>query len=653
MAKMSECRVPLIILAIITLLLGVIYWPGTQGGFLLDDDHNIKTATLQDVSIGSMKYMLSNNISGPTKRPVSALSFAINHHFMGGAPESYKKINIVIHAVTTLIVFAFLVHVFALAKVCRPASVLQMKAMHPGVCWAALLGSVLWAVSPMHVSTVLYAVQRMTMLATLFSLLTIILYVRARLNLAYGFKYRYWVYLTAAFICFVLAGLSKENGLLVIPLIIVLELTLLKHLAPRIPFDINAKLSRVLVGLFILSLLVAVIMAVQLAIPAYAGRSFTLTERLLSQSYVLAQYLLQLVLPYAHSLKFYYDDFIPVGVHDPRFWLSAIFWASVISVLVVYKGVHRQVLLGLSLFYLLAHSMESSFWPLEMVFEHRNYLASVGVFGLIGYGVYVVGAKKITRAPNRGAHGRSFVWPAVATTYLFVVAFYGLMLHERVSVWADDRLFARMMAIYNPNSMRANLELAKVYLKEGDIERGARALAALKEKFPNEMGFPLIEMLVLCQSDGLTQGYLRNISTIAGALPVSPLALKALQDLLGLIADGKCKNNDPDLMLDVTYQVMVNKKTASLRTGVLSHAYNLYLHRRYAEAADLFDRVLHMDSRENASKVFALYHLGIINISQGNNSAAREQLSEIQRIQGGSGLTNESISLMRLLTIRP
>ena len=103
--------------------------------------------------------------SGLLYRPVAMLTFAINHAVVGAfTPFSLTATNVAIH-----LVVGALLYLFALAVLQTPAlrahrlSTYQLKVV-------ALLAASIWLLHPIHVSTVLYAVQRMAQLSTLFTL---------------------------------------------------------------------------------------------------------------------------------------------------------------------------------------------------------------------------------------------------------------------------------------------------------------------------------------------------------------------------------------------------------------------------------------------------------------------------------------------------
>gem|GEM_PF-4294607 len=79
-----------------------------------------------------------------------------------------------------------------------------------------------WALHPMQLSTVMYVVQRMTMLSAMFTLLAIIVYLRYRSSQMTIMQRSYW--LASIAVLTLLSFLSKENGILTLVYIALIEL---------------------------------------------------------------------------------------------------------------------------------------------------------------------------------------------------------------------------------------------------------------------------------------------------------------------------------------------------------------------------------------------------------------------------------------------
>jgi hypothetical protein len=131
-------------------------------------------------------------VAGPY-RPVAALSNAVNYALHGAAPGGYHAVNVALHAVTTLLVYA-------LAR--RLLEVLAPTRARAGALGAALL----FAVHPAHVEAVAPMVGRGDLLAAAGGL--------GALLLALDWRRRWWR-LPAAVALLAAAVLAKETAAVV------------------------------------------------------------------------------------------------------------------------------------------------------------------------------------------------------------------------------------------------------------------------------------------------------------------------------------------------------------------------------------------------------------------------------------------------------
>jgi hypothetical protein len=125
--------------------------------------------------------VLSGVGSGPLGRPLAMLTFAVESVLSGGMhPAVSKCVNIALHAINGLFLHALL----------RLLVRHSRMPLWPGVREApealALAVTALWILHPLHVSTVLYDVQRMTMLSSMAILAGLIQFVRWRTSCLVG-----------------------------------------------------------------------------------------------------------------------------------------------------------------------------------------------------------------------------------------------------------------------------------------------------------------------------------------------------------------------------------------------------------------------------------------------------------------------------------
>ena len=438
----------LLFLAIVIAL--AVLAPGLSGGFLLDDYPNL--AVLNQVpenpALGQLVQLAGTGFAGILGRPLSIFSFLLQHETWP-EPFGFKLINLLIHLFNGVL----------LAAVCQ---LLRKQCESLRFSNQALILIVfIWLIHPIQVSTVLYVVQRMTLLASMFILLGILGYLVGRKLLISG-KQRAGLslMLAAPAIGAALGLLSKENGVLIYAYLLVMEFFLLRSLNDD---GLLRRVSLLAVYLPISIGAVAFLAYVPSTFSGYEQRGFTLTERLLTQGPVLLTYLQSILIPRESLFGLFHDDF-PIfnNVLNLRVIASyaLLIAGSVIALQRQSRHKARYSLFGFALFWFLAgHSMESSFIPLEIYFEHRNYLPLFGVLLWL-----VVTLESITLAQD--GLGRAAV---IGFSGLLV----GLIIFTTLrlsSAWGDPVSLASSSVEFHPASYRAQNNYVQTLANAGQVE---------------------------------------------------------------------------------------------------------------------------------------------------------------------------------------
>ncbi|MDA8961916.1 hypothetical protein N9H37_00990 [Congregibacter sp.] len=420
------------------------YWPGLEGGHILDDAGSVQPLAMLREQPEALWDTVQGELSGPLGRPISTLTFALEYAFLDGDVAVLKRHSILLHTLN-FVLACYLLQVLFSARTGSSSTII------------ALAGATLWALAPQQTSTVLYAVQRMAMLSAFFVLLALIAYLKWR-NLSHPKLVRScWAIVCVA--CVLAAPFAKENGVVAIPLIMVLELlwfrppaVLFKELRPK-----RRLATYGLIGAVFLTLCM-VFWNLETLRASYVTRSFTLDERFLSQPRALLDYARQFYWPNLNLLGVYHDDF---AVGTPGSFFRDVLLASFVLLcgLACFVSVFTGVFSGLAfavLAYLAAHSLESSVLALEPYFEHRNYLPSVFLA--------LIPALALDRA--RQTDWR-LLGPLVAWTYVLIL-FLTLQTSSQVKIWSRDLLLAVHHLHGHPDSMRANADLATKSAMLGD-----------------------------------------------------------------------------------------------------------------------------------------------------------------------------------------
>ncbi len=446
------------LLAVIVLCV-LVYMPGLAGPFLFDDSVHIsqnEKVHINDLSLSSLiQAWRSSYSSFPSNRPLAQLTFGINHAVGGLSTRGFKATNLGLHLVCGLLVFGLMRCLFSIVESTRTTSPVSGTSI-------ALLVSAIWLLHPLNLTTVLYTVQRMAQLSTLFMLAGLWLYSSGRIRLSEGKPGV--ARLILAFVLAVAGFFGKENTVIFPLLLLGLELTLFRQLPPP---SKPAALRTIQVAGIALPLIVGgVYLLTHPSWYDYSGRPFSMEERILTQFRALSYYLQLMVIPDLRELGFYHDDIaISRGLLSPPTTLVSILFWTMLSLAALVFAKRLPIFAFSVLFFLSAHSLESSFLPLEMFFEHRNYLALIGPITLIAWWLLAL--------PTT-AHGkRLFQLLAVLLCIVFATATF-----LRAGDWQDIGQLSLTEAEHHPNSTRANYRAAQTMIQlTGRTQGEDRALA--------------------------------------------------------------------------------------------------------------------------------------------------------------------------------
>ncbi len=443
-------------LALLALVV-LVFWPGLDGGFLFDDYHVVVdngALALPDYGATALLDAAFSTHTGPTRRPLALLSFAFERSLFGLDATTAKCVNLVLHGINALLLLW-------LVRLLMP----RFGIAAPDAAALAWLAVALWAVHPLNLSPVLYVVQRMTLLAGTFMLLGLIVYTRARLRQLGGGRTARWTW--PAFALCLLGGLaSKETAIVMLLMVAAIE-------AHAFRFGGTRRTWRRLAGVALLAAAAFAVAAVSVPESVgmrYGARDFTLVERLLTEARVLLRYLGMLAWPQPSAFALFHDDVVVSrGLFTPFTTLPALLAVAALGAL-AWRGRPRWLAFGLAWF-LAGHALESTVLPLELMHEHRNYLASLGPLLVMVLGV---------AALLRRAGARRLGLPLAAATSIALAVSSGL----RADRWSDPLSMMAYDAAAHPRSARSHYELGRLLVERaranGERQDYAAGIAAIE-----------------------------------------------------------------------------------------------------------------------------------------------------------------------------
>ena len=497
-----------VIFCLVLALTFFVYLPGLSGPLVLDDYPQLDPI-LESAGTGSWRS-IGVSKSGVLGRPVAMLSFIINAAASGENFWWWKFTNLVIHLLCGVLVFVVSVRMFAV----RP------RGLHGDQHYWALLAAALWLLHPLQVSTVLYTVQRMTQLSALFVLSGLLAYFVGRERQLAGRPHgRIWIVL-AFFVCFPLAAFSKETGLLFPAYALLLEALFFGFKGDR---PVRLFLGACyLAGLVLPAMLGASFLVVdfdQLVRHGYDVRSYTIYERVITQCRVLLYYLYEMLLPHQGNLGFLHDDFaVSTGLWSPP--------GTILSLLallgLLYLGWLLRAANGMAafgiFFFFAAHLLESTFFPLELMFEHRNYLAIYGIILMLCSLAGLIAARSV-----------------LVTLAVVAIAAVGSVTIAYVDLWSSHQKMFSQIALIHPDSPRLRITLASDYAEAGRFDAARAALSGLAGP-----GFDLQRAYISCRQHGQLPPMRLQEIAFQNNSKITTYEVQGLIELANLGLDDKC-----------------------------------------------------------------------------------------------------------------
>lgn len=374
-------------------------------------------------------------------RPVVLLSYAIDYVLWGGRPFGFHLTNILLHAVAT-------------ALVCM--LVLQLI----GSPVPAIVAGLLFAVLPIHVESVAFISGRTDVLATVFTLLSLSLFVRARRTK------RMFPATAAAVVFFGLALLSKEVAAVLPVLLLCLEMVRPVSRPARERLALHLPFWLVLAGYLGLRFGLLHIR------PEIQG-SLSLSEIALTMPGIVLDYLRLFVFP--SNLCADYAVSVQRSVSPGNLAAAG---TLLLAALLVGFFLYRKSIGAFFAFWIFLGLLPVlQFVPISVLKAERFlYLPSVGYCAVAG----LAGAALLERS-NR--HRRRIS----AAVSMLILAAYSFVTIGRNPVWRNELRLYEQTASCAPNNFRVQYNLGNAYFRAGDLERAithTRIAHELKPNFP-------------------------------------------------------------------------------------------------------------------------------------------------------------------------
>lgn len=443
MTKISHQN-KLLCLLVLALLSTTVFLNSLGNGFALDDLIHIKDNPHLTSARPIWYYFFEPIFPWNLYRPLVQASYQVTYNLYGLNPLPYHLINVLTHAVITVLVFSLITRILG---------------FRPG-----LMTALLFAVMPIHTEAVANVSGRYELWSALGVLTTLIICSKG--------EWKALDYLTSGF-TFSLAIFSKESAVVTIPLVILV-------------LWYQSNCSRQIVSQRLLALVVSLNIYLILRLQALKDYFISSATTVYPDNPLINEDLLTRVFNGAALLGRYFTlsvvgtplsadySFAELLVQKPFSDLATTATVAVVILLLLialYQAKRREPSGFALLWFFLAFSITANiFFPIGTIFAERlAYLPSLGVCMLL--------------ASLLNASARCFR----ITLLLLLVLYYGFLTIERNKVWRDNStLFSAQIEI-SPNSTKTQFNYAMVLRLEKELDRAEEHLGRALKIYPKNL----------------------------------------------------------------------------------------------------------------------------------------------------------------------
>lgn len=400
-----EKHFTLFIVAILVILGFSIYSNTFQASFHFDDyfyiQNNKVVKNLHEFL--NMKYW--RNIY---YRPVSTFTFAVNYRLHEFDVFGYHLVNILIHILSAVVTY-FLSSIILRKTIYNSDNEIQKCKI------ISAFVALLFLSHPIQTQSVDYIVQRMTLMAGLFYMLSILVYLKARFAYYSGKRNKSIIFYILTLLIFYLASYSKQNAATIPLAILLVEILFVRNKL--------GKISKI--NVIVLSLSISIIALIVLlgGLLPQEAKSISREQYLGTQFRVIFKYIQLLLLPVNQN----FDPFVEISTHlfGIKEILTFIGHLVILGIGVFFYKKNKIITFGIFWFYITL-LIESSIIPIrDVMFEHRLYLPS--------YGFYLIFIVVLFNYLNKKM--------GIAITSLILICMiliYSGMSYQRNKVWQNE-----------------------------------------------------------------------------------------------------------------------------------------------------------------------------------------------------------------------
>ena len=302
---------------------------------------------------------------------------------------------------------------------------------------------------------------------------------------------------------------------------------------------------------------------------SYITREFTMSERLASQSVALWTYLEHMLLLRTQGLGLFHDDFAILNWSSVKPWAGLVAMVGCLAVATMLRRRYPELLFAITWF-LLGHTVESAVIPLEIYFEHRNYLPMVGLLAGLSFFVVRLFVQHIEDARL-----------IASVTGVAIVGMASVLLLSLTVLWSNPYLKLQVWHLEHPQSPRAWRAVTHMIGHVQSPQQGRRLAGIAAERFPDDPSFPLMEALLACRDDPRkAPGQQRQTDWADGGYRLGDGTLPIARELADAYLHGQCDHASVPLsgLLQSAPTMQAAQKNPNALLGLLHLRADVQLH---------------------------------------------------------------------------
>lgn len=395
---------------------------------------------------------------GDTFRKIPYLTFALNYQWTADKVWSWHLVNLLLHLATTLLVWG-------LSRATWRSPVFVLHPWKDHAEGLSLLAGILFLCHPVQTSAVTYVYQRMIVIATLFHVLALYAYAKARID-------RRFEMFGLAAVAAVLACFTKQVNMSLPLTLLLYEAAFasrsLRELLRRWPIFLGFIVVPTAIYLWVFKAgLVKTFLSGSLRelYPSNINSYLTWSQWIPTQFNVMRTYFRLMVFPMNQT--FDYDYPIANGFLEPSVLISLFLFSSLMAAGIWSWRRYRLVAFGL--FFMLATLLPEFFAIRDTIFEYRMYLP------MVGFALLAPSAVQALIADFRKTAIVCSLLLAVLSTTAFA----------RNAVWANEEKFWLEDIQHSPSKGRPYYSLGVYYALRNEHDKAVPYYIKAIELWPN------------------------------------------------------------------------------------------------------------------------------------------------------------------------